>query len=174
MLRGHRVSLIVGLTAALALPLLLAPPGEPRLLGSPMLGAVTQTTARIWLRSSQPVRARVRYSLAWSGARVYESDALPLTAKKDNAGVVKLTGLRVKNPDAPGGFSSVMTHAPVSESALSASVTKLAKEVSDLDGFSEGYVTWLSSFRAGDAGVFTIPLSEITEVMEQTINQGGG
>ena len=84
---------------------------------------------------------------------------------------VKLTGLRIKNPDAPGGLSLVMTHAPISESALSASVTELTKEVSDLDGFSEGYNTWLSSFRVGDAGVFTIPLSQVTEVMEQTLNQ---
>lgn len=84
---------------------------------------------------------------------------------------VKLMGLRLKNRSAPDGYSSIMAHAPVSEAALSASVTELANEVSDLDGFSEGYNTWLSAFRSGEAGVFTITLSEIAGAMEQTLNQ---
>ena len=84
---------------------------------------------------------------------------------------VKLIGLRFKISSAPDGFSTVLTHAPVSEAALSASVTELSNEVFDLEGFSEGYNTWLSSFRTGDAGVFTISLSEIAEAMEQALNQ---
>ena len=84
---------------------------------------------------------------------------------------VKLTGLRVKNPSAPGGVSMVMSHAPVSEAQVSASVTKLTEEHADLDGFAEGYSTWLSSFREGDAGAFAISLSEIAEYTEQTLSQ---
>ena len=84
---------------------------------------------------------------------------------------VKLTGLHIQDLSAPGGFISVMTHAPVTEAALSTSVTELSNEVSDLDGFAEAYNTWLSAFRPGGAGVFTLTLSEIVEVMEQTLNQ---
>lgn len=86
---------------------------------------------------------------------------------------VKLTGLRLKNPFAPGGLITVLPHAPVSEVALSASVTELTNEASDLDGFSEGYNIWLSAFRTGKAGVFTLTLSEIAGVIEQSFNQGG-
>jgi hypothetical protein len=85
---------------------------------------------------------------------------------------VNLTGLRIKNPAMPGGFSSVISHAPISELALSASVTELTKETSDLDGFREGYDSWLSSFCAGDAGVFSIPLSQVVEFIEQTLAKG--
>jgi len=84
---------------------------------------------------------------------------------------VKLVSLSLKNPTAPGGVVSVMSHAPVSEAQVSASVTELTDEVGDLDGFADGYNTWLSAFRAGDAGVFTITLSEIAEYMEQALNR---
>ena len=64
-----------------------------------------------------------------------------------------------------------MNHAPVSEAAFAASVTELTDEVADLDGFSEGYETWLASFQDDDAGVFTITLAEIAEMMEGALNQ---
>ena len=84
---------------------------------------------------------------------------------------VKLTGLRLKNPSAPAGISEVMSHAPVSEPQLSASVTELTDGDGDLEGFSDGYATWLSSYRSGEAGVFTISLAEIAEYMERALSQ---
>src|SRR5262245_23233410 len=68
---------------------------------------------------------------------------------------VKLIGLSLKGP-AGVGTATVMNHAPVSEAQVSASVTDLTEEVGDLDGFTAGYETWLSAFRAGKAGVFTL------------------
>lgn len=84
---------------------------------------------------------------------------------------VKLVGLRLRNPAAPGGFSGVLAHAPVSEVQVSASVAELTDEPADLEGFSEGYQTWLSAYRAGDAGIFTISLAEIAEVTEQALSR---
>lgn len=84
---------------------------------------------------------------------------------------VKLVGLAIKNTSAPGGVSSVMTHAPISEAAFAASITELTGDAADLDGFEDGYGTWLSAFEAGDAGIFTITLAEIVDVMEQAFNQ---
>lgn len=81
---------------------------------------------------------------------------------------VKLIGLSIEGP---GGVASVMSHAPVSEAQVSASVTELTSEVADLEGFAEGYGTWLSAFRAGKAGVFTRTLAEIAEYMERALNQ---
>ncbi len=118
-------------------------------------------SGQVWLYKTRPTEEASRVIIG----------KIEKTPKVGTIVHVKLTGLRLKNSSALGGFSTVLTHAPVSEAALSASVTELTDEVSDLDGFSEGYNTWLSSFRAGDAGVFTITLSEIAEAMEQALNQ---
>ncbi len=93
----------------------------------------------------------------------------------DNAGTVihvKLTGLKINNPGAPGGFSTIMTHAPITEEKFKESVTELVAASGDLDGFEEGYDTWLADHRAGNAGVFMITLSEITECMEVALKNG--
>jgi hypothetical protein len=82
---------------------------------------------------------------------------------------VKLTGLRIPNPLAPGGINSELPHAPVSDAAMSASVTDLTDDVADLAGFTEGYETWLQY--SGGAGVFTTPLSEIVTFVEQAVRR---
>ncbi len=118
-------------------------------------------SGQVWLYKTRPTEEASRVIIG----------KIEMTPKVGTIVHVKLIGLRLKNSSALGGFSTVLTHAPVSEAALSASVTELSNEVFDLDGFSEGYNTWLSSFRTGDAGVFTISLSEIAEAMEQALNQ---
>ena len=82
---------------------------------------------------------------------------------------IKLIGLSIKNLHAPEGVSSVMSHAPVTEAKLSESVSTLLGEGGDLDGFQEGYDTWLTSYKAGKAGVFTIPISEIVDCMDKGV-----
>jgi len=80
---------------------------------------------------------------------------------------VKLTGLQLKGPQ---GVATVVFHAPVAEAQLSASVTELTDERGDLEGFAEGYAMWRSAYRTGEAGIFTIPLSEIVASMEQALS----
>ena len=82
---------------------------------------------------------------------------------------VKLSGLKISNPGAPGGYSTTMGHAPIMEEKLKESVTKLAGQSGDLEGFQEGYNTWLQEHRSGKAGVFSIPLREIVDSMEQAL-----
>ena len=84
---------------------------------------------------------------------------------------VKLINLRIKNPRKPDRFFRVVSHSPVSETALSASVTKLTDEVADLAGFDAGYQSWLASYQAGKAGVFNARLSEIVNIMEKGLNR---
>ena len=84
---------------------------------------------------------------------------------------VKLINLRIKNPRKPDRFFRMVSHSPISETALSASVTKLADEAADLAGFDAGYQSWLASYRAGKAGVFDARLSEIVNIMEKGLNQ---
>jgi hypothetical protein len=80
---------------------------------------------------------------------------------------VKLIGLALQTP---AGSGSVVEHAPVAEAQMALSVTELTHEPPDLEGFAEGYETWLSEFRAGRAGVFTLTLSEIAEHVERALN----
>ncbi len=84
---------------------------------------------------------------------------------------IKLTGLSIKSPHAPQGITTVMGHAPVTEAKLSESVTTLLSESGDLNGFQEGYDTWLVSYKAGKAGVFTIAVAEIVDCMEKALAQ---
>lgn len=85
---------------------------------------------------------------------------------------VKLSGLKIRNPGAPGGYSTTMGHAPVLGEKLKESVTKLAGHSGDLEGFQEGYSTWLKEHRSGKAGVFSITLREIVDSIEQAITNG--
>jgi hypothetical protein len=84
---------------------------------------------------------------------------------------IKLINLRVKNPKAPGGFSSLAGHVPMSEEALKESVTRLTEEQADLEGFEEGYEMWLGSYREGGGGVFSIQVKDVVDCMEQAINR---
>ena len=94
--------------------------------------------------------------------------------RDDHIGIivhVKVIGLKMRNKRADDGFSEVIGHAPVSEAALSGSVTELTDATADLDDFQRGYETWLRAFKAGQAGVFTISLSEIAKFMEKALNR---
>ena len=85
---------------------------------------------------------------------------------------IKLVNLRIMNPTAPGGFSTHMSHAPITEAALKLSVTTLSEDKVDLDGFDEGYQTWLAAYRDGKGGVFTTSVKDIVDFVEQAINKG--
>ena len=83
---------------------------------------------------------------------------------------VKLTGLHLASSAAPGTVATIMFHAPVAEDWLAASVVELTAERGDLEGFAEGYGKWLAAYRKGEAGVFSIPLSEVVATMEQALD----
>ena len=83
---------------------------------------------------------------------------------------VKLTDLKLMSPAAPGSVATIMFHAPVREDWLAASVVELTTERGDLAGFAEGYGKWLAAYRTGEAGVFTVPLSDVVATMEQALN----
>jgi hypothetical protein len=110
--------------------------------------------------------------------RDQESDSRVVVGRIEDLGKlgtvvhIKLVNLRIKNPTAPGGLSTDMSHAPITEAVFKASVTKLTQDKVGLDGFDEGYQTWLAAYRDGKGGVFTISVKEIVDCMEQAINKG--
>jgi hypothetical protein len=82
---------------------------------------------------------------------------------------VGLTGLRIKNPNAPGGLTSEATHLPFSEKSVDDSVTTVANPSGPVPDYHDGYNTWRKSFDDGKAGVFTITVAEAVDVMARAI-----
>jgi hypothetical protein len=80
---------------------------------------------------------------------------------------VGLAGLRIKNPKAPGGLTDEATHLPFSEKSVDDSVTTIANPAGPVPDYLDGYNTWRESFDAGKAGVFTITVAEVVDVLER-------
>lgn len=83
---------------------------------------------------------------------------------------VSVTNIRMKNPRAPGGFSSSIAHMPFAESALEASVTKRMAQHVTLPDFRNGYAQWRSALDKGNAGIFTISVAEAIDTIERAMN----
>ena len=72
---------------------------------------------------------------------------------------VSLIGIHIAS-----GRSTVLQHSPVSRQTLDESVTRQVKDPGTFPDASEGIAEW----RAAHGGVFTIPLAQIADVIEQT------
>lgn len=84
---------------------------------------------------------------------------------------ISISGVKVKNLHIEGGVSSELPHFPVSEETLKKSLVKLVGKSKPNPNYVEGYNTWKEAFDAGQAGVFTISVSEIISFVEETINK---
>lgn len=84
---------------------------------------------------------------------------------------ISLINVNVKNPHIDGGISKELPHFPVSEESLRNSVIEYKGMAKTIPPYQEGYKTWKEAFDDGKAGVFTIPVSEIVDVVEKAINQ---
>lgn len=83
---------------------------------------------------------------------------------------VRITGVDIC--DANGETAAtVIAHAPLAGDVLRTCVTHLSDEPPGQAEDDDGYEVWRESFEAGEAGVFTIPVSEIVEMMEHAIAQ---
>ncbi|MDR4951649.1 hypothetical protein REB14_05580 [Chryseobacterium sp. ES2] len=87
---------------------------------------------------------------------------------------ISVSGLKMKNPASPIGYAETLSHIPISEEALDKSVTSLKNETGKKPDSLKmgGYSYWKKEFDKGDAGIFTIPISEIVEAMEKSIVAG--
>lgn len=84
---------------------------------------------------------------------------------------ISVNGVKVKNRHVAGGISTELPHLPVSEKTLKKSLTKLIGTQAPNPNYIEGYKTWRAAFDAGNAGVFTISVSEIIGFVEKTMNE---
>jgi hypothetical protein len=84
---------------------------------------------------------------------------------------IYLDALHLKNPR--GGEQSSLTHAPVSERTLKASVTSLVAEHAQVPYVSEGYNIWREAYDRGEAGIFDISVAEVVQFIEEIANGTG-
>ena len=84
---------------------------------------------------------------------------------------ISVAKVRVKNPRAPSGVSNELPHFPVSKQTLEASCTKLVGKSAPNPDYLEGYNEWKRAFDQGKAGVFTISVAEIVQIVEDTLNR---
>jgi hypothetical protein len=85
---------------------------------------------------------------------------------------ISVDQVRVRNPHIEGGISSELPHFPVSEETLKKSAVKLVRDgVEPNSNYLDGYGVWKEAFDRGEAGVFTISIAEIVDLIESSINQ---
>lgn len=84
---------------------------------------------------------------------------------------IYLDGLQLKNPLMAGGVQKNLPFAPVSREALEASVTELLQSDAAMPDISEGYAAWLRAFEERQAGVFTMPVNQIVQHIEDAFNR---
>lgn len=87
---------------------------------------------------------------------------------------ISIGGLKVGNPNVEKGFANEFTHIPISEIALDKSVAKLKNEKVKLPDSIDGYSYWKKEFDQGIAGIFSISVYEIVDLMEESIITGNG
>lgn len=88
---------------------------------------------------------------------------------------IALDNLAIQGPDLEDGAPGVLTvigHLPVSRQCLEASLTQRATFAGEVPDVDDGYRRWHEAFKAGEAGVFDIPLATIVEVMERAVQDG--
>jgi len=84
---------------------------------------------------------------------------------------ISVSGVEVKNKHIAGGITTELPHFPVSEETLKKSLIKLVGKSKPNPSYIEGYNTWKEAFDEGQAGIFTISVSEIISFVEETINK---
>ena len=118
-------------------------------------------TGQIWQYRTRPGEEQSRLYIAKietlsNGERVFH---------------IRLDKLKIPNGKLAGQVQTVLPHAPVSEKTLDISVTKLQGSTSNPPDISEGYATWREAYDAGEGGIFTIPVSEIVDLVAKVARE---
>jgi len=83
---------------------------------------------------------------------------------------IYVSGIKVKNPHKPSGFSDEIGHLPLSKDAVLNSVTTLVSENNKLTDYKDGYNNWKVAFDSNKGGIFSIPVKEAVQYVEEAMN----
>ncbi|WOO42769.1 hypothetical protein [Rubellicoccus peritrichatus] len=87
---------------------------------------------------------------------------------------IRVSGLKIPNPNEPDGFTEEAGHLPFSLKAATDSVREVESTAEVDQGYINGYEKWRSAFDQGKAGVFTTSVSDGIGFMAGTIQQANG
>jgi hypothetical protein len=82
---------------------------------------------------------------------------------------VCIDGVRVKDPLSGQWEVKTISHLPIAEESLSASVTELLGVTTHWPDFQEGYETWRMEFDNLRAGYFAVPVAACVEILAKAI-----
>jgi hypothetical protein len=82
---------------------------------------------------------------------------------------VAIRGIRLRTPS---GVADHLQHFPIAEASLDGSGPKLIRANSPVPEFINAYMEWRKPFDQGKAGIWTKPLSDCLDGMEQGLNGG--
>jgi hypothetical protein len=84
---------------------------------------------------------------------------------------VRVEDVAMKDPRTPTGATSVLNHLPFTKAALDLSATaKVEEGLAPSPESQAAYLTWKAAFQAGNADVWPVPVSEVVDIIERSIN----
>jgi hypothetical protein len=84
---------------------------------------------------------------------------------------VRIDGIKLFNPNAPGGYSNSLGHLPFSEKVISGAVTRLVGQAEVLPDFQDGYNQWRAAWDSGKAGYWTLDPAEAIQGMDSVMRE---
>lgn len=84
---------------------------------------------------------------------------------------IYVDGLHLQNPMMEGGEQDFLTHVPITKQALEASVTGEPDFRTEIPNIAEGYVIWREAFLQGQTGVYTMPVNQVVQHIEDAFNK---
>lgn len=84
---------------------------------------------------------------------------------------IHIDHIAIRNAHLAGGIQTDLPHAPVSAQTLDESVTRLDGTTDELPDISEGYAVWREAYDAGRGGVFTLPVAQLLDLVQQTADR---
>jgi|ERR1700730_18483528 hypothetical protein len=85
---------------------------------------------------------------------------------------VSIIKIPIPNTGAGGISIADISHAPVSKSVLDASLLEQVGAGEPSGSFGEGYDQWRLAYLAGDAGVFSVEISKVIEIICDVVVKG--
>jgi len=126
--------------------------------GAGLLGA-SNPAARHHYTAGQVWEYRTRPGDEGSLLKIQQVEADPPLAKRGPIYHISVIGFHLSNPQ----VVSILPHAPVSQQTLDASVIRLATTSAAFPDAAPGIDEW----RQAKGGVFTIPVAEIIDILDQ-------
>lgn len=82
---------------------------------------------------------------------------------------VSLSGVRLKNPRSPDGFSTMLPHVPMIRQTFERSQMQFVGLQAPDPAYLAGYAQWKREFDAGNAGSFGVSIAQVLDFIERTL-----